>query len=183
MRIRRPPLAALLFSLALGSAQAGETTTPALDALIRVSTERLLLADQVAASKAQSGKAVEDAARESEQLATLSAKAPDYRLTPEQVTAFFKWQIEANKLVQYRLLAKPAPASGTPVSLDAIRARLNTINVEILENLAPALAELQQHGCAETLYEGIRRRTKREHLDALHKTALVRAFGDTCRSL
>lgn len=174
---------ALFCALLLGVALTAQATTPsAVDKLVALCAERLLLADQVAASKAQTGKAVEDAAREAEQLALLSAHAQTHHLTPERIVAFFRWQMEANKLIQYQLLATPPASNGEPpIALEEIRTRLNLLNQELLQTLAPALAELQQGACSERLYRAIDAQAAQSKFDALHRTALIRAFGDTCR--
>lgn len=180
-----PSFSAVLCALLLGVALTTQAATPsALDKLVALCAERLLLADQVAASKAQTGKAVEDAAREAEQLTLLSAHAQTHHLAPEQVASFFRWQMEANKLIQYQLLATPLSSDGAPpISLEEIRTRLNLLNQELLQTLAPALAELQQGACNERLYRAIDAQAAQQKLDALHRTALIRAFGDTCRGL
>ena len=160
------------------------TTDSALERLVALCAERLLLADQVAASKAQTGKAVEDAAREAEQLTLLSAHAQTHHLAPKQVASFFRWQMEANKLIQYQLLAASLSSDGaSPMPLEEIRTRLNLLNQELLQTLAPALTELQQGTCHEQLYGAIEAQAEQQKLDALHRTALIRAFGDTCRGL
>ena len=174
----------LLSALPLGMALSVQAASPALDKLVALSSQRLLLADQVAASKAQTGKAVEDATREAEQLTLLAAHAQTHHLTPERTTAFFRWQMEANKLVQYQLLAAPPISSGEPpMALEDIRTRLNLLNQELLQTLAPALAELQPGACREQLYAAIETQATQQKLDALHRSALIRAFGDTCRGL
>ncbi len=178
-----PSFFAVLCALLLGVAPTTQAATPpALDKLVALCAERLLLADQVAASKAQTGKAVEDAAREAEQLTLLSAHAQTHQLTPERAAAFFRWQMEANKLIQYQLLAAPPTGNAEPpMPLEEIRTRLNLLNQELLQTLAPALAELQQGACSERLYGAIDAQAAHYKLDALHRTALIRAFGDTCR--
>lgn len=168
--------------LTLSLALSAQAASPSVGKLVELSTQRLLLADQVAASKAQTGKAVEDTAREAEQLSLLSAHAQTHHLSPERVEAFFRWQMEANKLVQYQLLATPQASNGeTPMELEEIRTQLNLLNQELLQTLAPALAELQQGNCSEQLYGAIEAQAEQQKLDALHRSALIRAFGDSCR--
>ena len=77
--------------------------SPALQQLLSLSSQRLQLADQVAQSKAQSGKAVQDSPREEQQLQMLAGQAGSHGVGAEQVRLLFAAQIEANKLVQYRL--------------------------------------------------------------------------------
>lgn len=181
----RTEVAAIALALAAcsGAVAAKQPTLPALTRLAELSAQRLLLADTVAASKRQSGKPVEDAARESEQLERLGAQAAAHGLTQAQATAFFKAQMEANKLIQYRLLAEPrfVHRASAAVDLGPVRERLDRINVELLDTLAPAVREAQGEGCVVRADRAQRLAARRHRLDALHRTALVRAFGDLCR--
>lgn len=154
--------------------------------LAELSAQRLLLADAVAASKRASGMPVEDARREGEQLARVREQADALALPPEPTAAFFRAQMEANKLVQYRLLARPAPAgkprAGAPADLDAVRRRLDAINAGLLEALPGAFAEAGGERCERRAFDAQRRAARRYRLDELHRTALARAFGDLCRA-
>lgn len=187
MRIEIAAIApVLILALAAGSgaAVAKEPAWPALTRLAELSAQRLLLADTVAASKRHSGKPVEDAAREHAQLEHLAAEATAHGLTQGQATAFFQAQMEANKLVQYRLLTEPGfvhRASGA-VDLGPVRERLDRLNLELLGALAPAVREAQGEGCVVRTDRAQRLAARRHRLDALHRTALVRAFGDLCRA-
>nr|BFE92200.1 hypothetical protein GCM10020185_27360 [Pseudomonas brassicacearum subsp. brassicacearum] len=78
--------AALLASTAeAASAPAPEALAPLLNAI----GERLALGDQVALSKWDSHKPVEDRQREREVIAAAVAQAPAYKLSGETVEAFF----------------------------------------------------------------------------------------------
>lgn len=111
--------------------------SPALQQLLSLSSQRLQLADQVAQSKAQSGKAVQDSPREEQQLQMLAGQAGSHGVGAEQVRLLFAAQIEANKLVQYRLLSRPLPDAGQAVGLERIRNRLNQLNLEAAARLRP----------------------------------------------
>lgn len=134
----------------------------------------------MAASKRASGKPVEDAKREGEQLAKVREQAAARALPPERAAAFFQAQMEANKLVQYRLLAQPARA-GEPVDLAPVRERLDAINAQLLDALPGALSEARDQGCERRAFDAQRSAARRHRLDELHRTALARAFGDLCR--
>ncbi|ALN63654.1 chorismate mutase, putative [Lysobacter antibioticus] len=180
MRIKLAAIS-LILATCPGAVAAKQPALPALTRLAELSAQRLLLADTVAASKRHSGKPVEDAARESEQLERLGAQAASHGLTEAQATAFFKAQMEANKLVQYRLLAEPAHRAAAAVDLGPVRERLDRLNVELLDALAPAMHEAQGEACVLRTDRVQRLAARRHRLDALHRTALVRAFGDLCR--
>ncbi|MFK3649677.1 gamma subclass chorismate mutase AroQ [Lysobacter enzymogenes] len=148
--------------------------------IAELSAQRLLLADQVAASKRASGKPVEDVGREGEQLVKVREQAAARSLPPERAAAFFQAQMEANKLVQYRLLAEPARA-GKPVDLAPVRERLDAINAQLLDALPGALDEARGEGCERRAFDAQRSAARQHRLDELHRTALARAFGDLCR--
>ncbi|MBG4769184.1 chorismate mutase [Pseudomonas aeruginosa] len=154
--------------------------SPALQQLLSLSSQRLQLADQVAQSKAQSGKAVQDSPREEQQLQMLAGQAGSHGVGAEQVRLLFAAQIEANKLVQYRLLSRPLPAAGLAVDLERIRSRLNQLNLELLRGYAPALAELRVDDCRPRLNQALQRQVRVDRLDELHAIALSRAAGDLC---
>ncbi|MGH8080540.1 MAG: gamma subclass chorismate mutase AroQ [Lysobacter sp.] len=175
---------AVAAAFAPGIAAADEASAPpAMTRLAELSAQRVLLADTVAASKRQSGRPVEDAQRERSQLEQLGVQATARGVPGEQAAAFFRAQIEANKLVQYRLLAEPShtrkPAAA--VDLGPVRQRLDGINTELLEALAPALAEAHGETCAQRAHEAQRIAARKHRLDDLHRIALARAFGDLCR--
>lgn len=154
--------------------------SPALQQLLSLSSQRLQLADQVAQSKAQSGKAVQDSPREEQQLQMLAGQAGSHGVGAEQVRLLFAAQIEANKLVQYRLLSRPLPDAGQVVDLERIRSRLNQLNLELLRDYAPALAELRVDDCRPRLNQALQRQVRDDRLDELHAIALSRAAGDLC---
>lgn len=154
--------------------------SPALQQLLSLSSQRLQLADQVAQSKAQSGKAVQDSPREEQQLQMLAGQAGSHGVGAEQVRLLFAAQIEANKLVQYRLLSRPLPDAGQAVDLERIRNRLNQLNLELLRDYAPALAELRVDDCRPRLNQALQRQVRDDRLDELHAIALSRAAGDLC---
>lgn len=154
--------------------------SPALQQLLSLSSQRLQLADQVAQSKAQTGKAVQDSPREEQQLQMLAGQAGSHGVGAEQVRLLFAAQIEANKLVQYRLLSRPLPDAGRAVDLERIRNRLNQLNLELLRDYAPALAELRVDGCRPRLNQALQWQVRNDRLDELHAIALSRAAGDLC---
>lgn len=118
-----------------------EAAPPALVPLLDTIGERLAIADQVALSKWDSHKPVEDRLREREVIAAAVAQAPAYKLTDDTVEAFFAAQIEANKLVQYahlsdwRLQGK-APDSPRPDLVGKIRPQLDQLQNHLLQQLA-----------------------------------------------
>lgn len=178
---RRSPVGACLPSCSCKAPLLqAQPLSPALQQLLSLSSQRLQLADQVAQSKAQSGKAVQDSPREEQQLQMLAGQAGSHGVGAEQVRLLFAAQIEANKLVQYRLLSRPLPDAGQAVDLERIRSRLNQLNLELLRGYAPALAELRVDDCRPRLNQALQRQVRDDRLDELHAIALSRAAGDLC---
>ena len=154
--------------------------SPALQQLLSLSSQRLQLADQVAQSKAQSGKAVQDSPREEQQLQMLAGQAGSHGVGAEQVRLLFAAQIEANKLVQYRLLSRPLPDAGQAVDLSASAAASISSTWSCCARYAPALAELRVDDCRPRLNQALQRQVRDDRLDELHAIALSRAAGDLC---
>jgi chorismate mutase len=79
-----------------------ESATDHLQRLVEMSAGRLAIAEQIALAKWDSGTPVEDASREAEVIAN-AVKMGDSRGLDQATTSnFFRAQVEANKLVQYR---------------------------------------------------------------------------------
>jgi chorismate mutase len=119
-----------------------------LQPLVETSAQRLAIAAQVALAKWDSGTPVEDATRE-EQVIDSAVKAGESKgLDHAAVSNFFRAQIEANKLVQYSLLAEwrrvgKAP-DHSPVNLT------NTIRPELDQVQTTLIAELEETASIRT---------------------------------
>jgi chorismate mutase len=104
-----------------------------LQRLVDLSAQRLVITGQVAFAKRDNGMAVEDASREDYVIASATKAGQSRGLDQTSVSNFFKAQIEANKPVQYSLLAEwrregRAPHH-TPVDLaSTIRAELDEVD-------------------------------------------------------
>jgi len=124
------------------SAQPSSAKSPSerLQPLVRASAERIDLAREVALAKWDSGAAVEDLVREQQVIQAVVKAAPQRGLDESFVANFFRGQIEANKTVQYVLLADwhrvgRAPVH-SPINLGAtVRPQLDALEREILDNL------------------------------------------------
>jgi chorismate mutase len=176
--------AAITSTVLLGATAASADISPqpeALQPLLGSIEQRLNIADQVALSKWDSKKAVEDRAREREVIAGAVLLAPQYRLEPALVEQFFAAQIEANKLVQYGhisnwRLAGNAPDTARPDLVKTIRPQLDALQTTLLEQLAAFATYRDNASCpqwiAQAMSEGNR--------DDLHRLALTRATGELC---
>jgi len=111
-----------------------------LQKLVELSARRVVIAEQVALAKWDNGMPVEDASREDQVIGSAMKAGQSRGLDPTLVSNFFRAQIEANKLVQYSLLAEwhgegRAP-DHTPVDLaSTIRAELHEVEKALIAEL------------------------------------------------
>ncbi|WP_017529545.1 chorismate mutase [Pseudomonas fluorescens] len=167
---------ALLFISATASA-APPTLQPLLDSI----AERLAIANQVALSKWDSHKAVEDKKREQEVIASVIAQAPSYKLDPAAAEQFFATQIEANKLVQYTRLNDwqqmgKAPDLPRPDLSGQIRPQLDLLQKRLLQQLADFTPHRKDPQCPHWVALA----TLEPMHEPLMQIALARATGELC---
>lgn len=173
-------LTASLLALLATSAHAaapGETLKPLLETL----NERLNIGDLVALTKWDSGKPIQDSPREAQVIANARALAAEHKLDPEDVAQLIAAQMEANKLVQYGLLAQwqaagTAPDTPRPDLGKQIRPRLDELQNRLLQQYAEFMPYRHDANCPAWLAKA---RSGLTH-DALHELALTRATGELC---
>src|SRR6516165_6702286 len=112
-----------------------------LQRLVETSARRILIAEQVALAKWDSGAPVEDTSREDHVIGSATQAGESRGLDPTSVSNFFRAQIEANKLVQYSLLAdwrrEGRAPDHTPVDLaTTIRRELDEVDKALIAELA-----------------------------------------------
>ncbi|MGL6245905.1 chorismate mutase [Pseudomonas sp.] len=172
-----------LVGLLAGGVQA---STPApvpdsLQPLLVTMNERLNIADLVALTKWDSGKSIQDSAREAQVIANARKVAVDRKLDPEPVAELIAAQIEANKLVQYGLLAQwraagKAPDTQRPDLARQIRPQLDELQNRLLQQYADFAPYRKDPSCPDWLGEARAGLIK----DQLHGQALIRATGELC---
>ncbi len=167
---------ALLFVSASASA-APPSLAPLLDSI----AERLAIADQVALSKWDSHKAVEDRPREQAVIASVRAQAASYNVTPDTAEQFFSAQIEANKLVQYTRLSDwqfkgKAPDTPRPDLVGKIRPQLDQLQKRLLQQLSDFSPERSNAQCPQWLASAVR---EQGH-EPLTQIAMTRATAELC---
>jgi chorismate mutase len=158
-----------------------------LQPLVETSARRLAIAEQVALAKWDSGTPVEDTARETQVIAS-ATKAGESRGVDEAVVSnFFRSQIEANKLVQYSLLAEwrrvgKAP-DHAPVDLaGTIRPELERLGTELIAELTE-IADIRASGsCRTDIAKAVDKYVSahKNNLTPLRVIALDRAMAATC---
>lgn len=168
----------LLVCSAQASVPASAVNT--LQPLLVTVNERLNIGDLVALSKWDSGKPVQDSVREAQVIANARKLAVERKLDPEEVGQLFAAQMEANKLVQYGLLAKWQVAGTAPDTprpdLAQIRPRLDELQNHLLQQYADFLPYRNDPHCQSWLAQ-IRVRLAK---DRLHELALIRATAELC---
>ncbi|MCW3478882.1 chorismate mutase [Neisseriaceae bacterium JH1-16] len=171
----------------LGIALAAQQVLAAepLEALVDAVAQRLAVADQVALAKWDGGKAVEDRPREQQVIAGAVAQSVATGLEGDRVARFFADQIEANKLVQYALLADwrragAAPAMPRASLVSEIRPRLDRLQGLLLQLLAASSVQRRQQDCSVRLAKLAGNYAQRHGNDAVHAIALDRALASVC---
>jgi chorismate mutase len=159
-----------------------------LKALVETSAHRLLIAKEVALAKWDEGTPVEDAPREEKVIASAVKDGASVGLEPASVASFFRAQIEANKVVQYALLADwhrsgTAPAHA-PINLVAtIRPQLDQLQTALIAELKDAAAIRARATCSADVAKAVGKYVAGHNhdVDPLEAIALDRALAATCR--
>jgi chorismate mutase len=160
-----------------------------LQSLVETSASRLVIAKQVALAKWDDGTAVEDAPREAKVITGAVKDGESVGLEPASVANFFRAQIEANKLVQYSLLADwrrsgKAPAH-TPINLVAtIRPQLDQVQKTLIGELKDTVAVRASTTCPADVAKAVGKYVSEHKPDVgpLEAMALGRAMAATCTS-
>jgi chorismate mutase-like protein len=147
--------------------------------------QRLVLGDQVAASKFGTGQPIDDPVREQQELAAVRQRALAMDLDPDATVAFFGDQINASKIVQRGLFARwtthPDQAPTSRPDLGTLRATLDALTTELLQQLQATQSVRQPSvSCAVQLIEGAVSGEIVRRLDSLHRRALDTALHSVC---
>lgn len=155
-----------------------------IDPVVRLSAQRILVSDQVAAAKWYSGRPIDDPVRERQVLDSAAAEARRLHTDPGEVVRVFRDQIEASKAVQRGLLrewtADPSRAPATRPDLGRVRVVLNELGDRLVHALAETAAARRHRTCpVDTALEYVRV-SGELGLDGLHEAALARALPSVC---
>jgi chorismate mutase len=147
--------------------------------------DRLLVSDDVAASKFGTDSPIDDPAREQQVLKQVQEQAGALGLNPDTAVAFFQDQITASKTVQRGLFARwsthPDEAPTERPDLAQIRTRLDQLTKDLLQELK-ATEKLRNKPvpCSAQLALSTGTGAMRERLDTLHRKALRTATHSVC---
>jgi chorismate mutase len=158
-----------------------------LQRLVATSAQRLIIAEQVALAKWDNGMPVEDVSREAQVIATAVRAGQTRGLDRTSVSNFFGAQIEANKLVQYSLLAEwrrvgKAPRHA-PVDLaNTIRPELDQVDTALIAELGESTATRASTSCRIDIAKAVGRYVSlhENSLGPLKAIALDRALATAC---
>jgi chorismate mutase len=158
-----------------------------LQSLVETSAQRLLIADKVALAKWDSGAPVEDAPREAKVLQAAVKDGALMGLDSAQVEAFFRAQIEANKLVQYSRLADwrrkgKAPAHAPIDLVIEIRPKLDEIEKRLIAELSGTVSARSAKTCRLDVSRAVGEylHAHKVNPDSISALALDHAMAATC---
>ena len=148
-----------MLSIYAATSACAQVESEHLQELVELSGRRLVIAEQVALAKWDNGMPVEDASREDHVIASATKAGQSRGLHPTSVSNFFRAQIEANKLVQYSLLAewrrKGKAPDHTPIDLaGTIRPELDEVDKALIAELAESKVIRASASCRTDTCQG-----------------------------
>jgi chorismate mutase len=155
--------------------------------LVEISARRLAVAEQVALAKWDSRLPVEDPSREAQVIESAVKQGESAGLNTMFVSNFFRAQIEANKTVQYHLLADWYRAGGAPVhtstSLSStLRLELDHLQGALIAELVSTRNIRANEQCHNVIARAIGQYLSSHNHDhrSVQAIALDRALAATC---
>ncbi|SEG82795.1 chorismate mutase [Actinacidiphila yanglinensis] len=147
--------------------------------------DRILVSDDVAASKFGTDSPIDDPVREAQVLEQVRQQADATGVNSDAAVAFFQDQITASKEVQRGLFARwtahPEEAPTTRPDLGQIRTRLDRLTTSLLAELKnTAHLRAQPVACTVQLTLADVTGAALERLDTLHRQALRTATDSVC---
>ncbi|WP_260315442.1 chorismate mutase [Silvibacterium bohemicum] len=185
--MRRRDGVLVLFATLIWGMKTASAATDSIRSLVQTSAQRLQIAEKVALAKWYSGASVEDASREVEVIQKAVKDGTNAGLESAQVERFFKAQIEANKLIQYSLLAEwqrqgQAPEQAGANLVKEIRPQLDEIEKQLIEELKQSAAARSAKTCPSDVAKAVAEYLDSRNLktDSREGAALDRAMGSAC---
>jgi chorismate mutase len=167
-----------------------QNTIDKLQHLVETSAQRLAIAEQVALAKWESGMPVDDVPREERVIVSAIRAGESRGLDQAAVSNFFRAQIEANKLVQYSLLAEwrrvgKAPDHPPANLANTIRPELDQLETALIAELAETAGIRANASCRADIAKAVGKYVSehKSRITALRAIALDRAMAASCTSL
>lgn len=190
MRLNLKKLAILAaWTMLAGSSAYPQDAIDKFQPLVVTSARRLAIAERVALAKWDSGAPVEDASREDHVIVSATKAGQSRGLDPTSVSSFFRAQVEANKLVQYSLLAKWRRAGKAPdhkpVDLAGrIRPELDEVDKALIAELEETTIIRASASCGTDTSKAVGKylSAHRDNLGSVRAIALDRALAAACTS-
>lgn len=185
--IKRKLTITLIFAIGGIGTACAQSAIDKLQPLVEASARRLVIAKQVALAKWDSQAPVEDPAREVQVIMDAVQDGELSGIDGASVSKFFTAQIEANKVIQYSLLANwhrvgYAPAHRTINLVVTIRPELDQLQRELVGELAETEAIRESAGCRADTAKAVGKYLAAHKREAtpLQSIALDRALAATC---
>jgi chorismate mutase len=167
--------------------EGGQNAIDQLQPLVEASVHRLDVAEQVAFAKWDSKAKVEDAPREAQVIMDAVKEGESAGLDRTFVANFFRAKIEANKVVQYALLADwyragGAPAHGPANLTTGIRPKLDRLQTELVGELVDTISIRVRASCHADIVMAIGKYLSTHKYDPARRQAIVldRALATAC---
>jgi chorismate mutase len=164
-----------------------QNTIDKLQHLVETSAQRLAIAEQVALAKWESGMPVDDVPREERVIVSAIRAGESRGLDQTAVSNFFRAQIEANKLVQYSLLAEwrrvgKAPDHPPANLANTIRPELDQLETALIAELAETAGIRASASCRADIAKAVGKYVSehKNRFTALRAIALDRAMAASC---
>ncbi|MEB8342991.1 chorismate mutase, partial [Streptomyces endophyticus] len=172
---------------AAAASQTAHADPHALAAITSLATERLALADKVAAAKYGTDAPIDDPARERQILDDVAERSAGLGIDPAFAQSVFRDQIEANKVVQRGLYARwdahpEQRPTERPDLATEVRPQLDRITTRLLDALGEMAPTRTSAACGPLLTAAALRDAHARGFDALHLKGLARALPSVCAS-
>ncbi|MGW8380493.1 chorismate mutase [Streptomyces sp. ODS28] len=169
----------------LAASPAAAAPSPRTPGIAELSAQRVELADKVAAAKWGTDKPIDDPAREQALLEDVAQRSAGMGLDPDEATAVFRDQIEANKKVQRGLFARwdahpDERPDRRPDLAKEVRPALDRLTDRLLAALRGTEEARHSPTCTARVAHGTLRTAHAHHFDALHAAGLERAVRSVC---
>jgi chorismate mutase len=174
-----------IFAIVGVPAMYGQSAIDRLQPLVKTSARRLVLAREVALAKWDSRAPVEDPDREAQVIKAAAQEGESKGRNRTFVANVFAAQIDANKLIQYSLLAAWHRAGGAPkhrpVSLTQdVRPPLDQLEADLIAELVGTEDIRTSASCQDATAKAVAKYLAHRPLGSLLAVALDRAMEANC---